>query len=430
MTQIGSVPGNADERCGPLAGVRILELGNFIAAPSAGRMLAEFGAEVIKVEQPGVGDQVRRWRLLRGETSMMWRTLARNKKSVTIDLHTAEGQELVRRLAGRADAVIENYRPGKLESWGLGPEQLRRDNPKLVVVRISGYGQTGPYRDRAGFGGVAEALGGLRFLTGHPDRSPTRVGVSLGDQLAGLHAVIGTLMGLWARDRASLEQGETVDVALHEAVFSVMEGLIPEYTAYGVVRERSGNEIPGVAPSNTYPCLDGEWVVIGGNANTLFQRLMIGIGRPDLAADERFATPVGRYRHRGELIGLLDVLFGSAPVDHWGPLLDGAGITWAPVAGLPDLVDDPQARANGMFAQVEHPELGTFETLAAPFTMSRAEVAVRGPAPALGQHTDEVLGRFGIAADRIEALHESGVIAGADAGEVEAGRSRRGAHRP
>ena len=244
MTQAG----DADERGGPLTGVRILELGNFVAAPSAGRMLAEFGAEVIKVEQPGVGDQVRRWRLFRGETSMMWRTLARNKKSVTIDLHTAEGQELVRRLAGRADAVIENYRPGKLESWGLGPDQLRRDNPELVVVRISGYGQSGPYRDRAGFGGVAEALGGLRFLTGHPDRSPTRVGISLGDQLAGLHAVIGTLMGLWAREHTSYAHGETVDVALHEAVFSVMEGLIPEFAAYGVVRERSGNEIPGVAP--------------------------------------------------------------------------------------------------------------------------------------------------------------------------------------
>jgi formyl-CoA transferase len=414
MTQIGSVPGNADERCGPLAGVRILELGNFIAAPSAGRMLAEFGAEVIKVEQPGVGDQVRRWRLLRGETSMMWRTLARNKKSVTIDLHTAEGQELVRRLAGRADAVIENYRPGKLESWGLGPEQLRRDNPKLVVVRISGYGQTGPYRDRAGFGGVAEALGGLRFLTGHPDRSPTRVGVSLGDQLAGLHAVIGTLMGLWARDRASLEQGETVDVALHEAVFSVMEGLIPEYTAYGVVRERSGNEIPGVAPSNTYPCLDGEWVVIGGNANTLFQRLMIGIGRPDLAADERFRDNRGRARHSRLLDAAISEFTSTRTLAEVMAVMVAAEVPAGPIYSAAEMTADPHFRARDMLLDQEVAVDGEAETVLFPGVvpkLAQQPGRVRWLGPELGEHTVDVLtGLLELSSAEISALRDRKVV--------------------
>jgi formyl-CoA transferase len=414
MTQIGSVPGNADERCGPLAGVRILELGNFIAAPSAGRMLAEFGAEVIKVEQPGVGDQVRRWRLLRGETSMMWRTLARNKKSVTIDLHTAEGQELVRRLAGRADAVIENYRPGKLESWGLGPEQLRRDNPKLVVVRISGYGQTGPYRDRAGFGGVAEALGGLRFLTGHPDRSPTRVGVSLGDQLAGLHAVIGTLMALWARDRASLEQGETVDVALHEAVFSVMEGLIPEYTAYGVVRERSGNEIPGVAPSNTYPCLDGEWVVIGGNANTLFQRLMIGIGRPDLAADERFRDNRGRARHSRLLDAAISEFTSTRTLAEVMAVMVAAEVPAGPIYSAAEMTADPHFRARDMLLDQEVAVDGEAETVLFPGVvpkLAQQPGRVRWLGPELGEHTVDVLtGLLELSSAEISALRDRKVV--------------------
>jgi formyl-CoA transferase len=394
MTQVRANSGDAEERCGPLAGVRILELGNFIAAPSAGRMLAEFGAEVIKVEQPGVGDQVRRWRLFRGETSMMWRTLARNKKSVTIDLHTAEGQELVRRLAGRADAVIENYRPGKLESWGLGPEHLRRDNPKLVVVRISGYGQTGPYRNQAGFGGVAEALGGLRFLTGHPDRSPTRVGVSLGDQLAGLHAVIGTLMGLWARERASFEQGETVDVALHEAVFSVMEGLIPEYAAYGVVRERSGNEIPGVAPSNTYPCRDGEWVVIGGNADALFPRLMIGIGRPDLAADERFRDNGGRARHSALLDAAIAEFTSTRSLAEVMAVMVAAEVPAGPIYSAADMAADPHFRARDMLLDMPVAVDGKPEEVLFPGIvpkLGQQPGRVRWLGPELGEHTADVL---------------------------------------
>ena len=399
MTQAESAPRSAGERRGPLDGVRILELGNFIAAPSAGRMLAEFGAEVIKVEQPGVGDQVRRWRLLRGETSMMWRTLARNKKSVTIDLRRPEGQELVRRLAGRADVVIENYRPGKLESWGLGPDRLRRDNPKLVVVRISGYGQTGPYRDRAGFGGVAEAMGGLRFLTGHPDRSPTRVGVSLGDQLAGLHAVIGTLMGLWAREHApggpgAAEPGETVDVALHEAVLSVMEGLIPEFAAYGVVRERSGNEIPGVAPSNTYPCRDDEWIVIGANADNLFPRLMLGIGRPDLAADERFRDNRGRAAHSRLLDAAITEFTSTRTLAEVMAVMVAAEVPAGPIYSAADMAADPHFLAREMLLGMEVEVDGPAQEVLFPGIVPKLAQhpgRVRWLGPELGEHTAAVL---------------------------------------
>jgi succinyl-CoA---D-citramalate CoA-transferase len=410
MTQAG----DADERGGPLTGVRILELGNFVAAPSAGRLLAEFGAEVIKVEQPGVGDQVRRWRLFRGETSMMWRTLARNKKSVTIDLHTPEGQELVRRLAGRADAVIENYRPGKLESWGLGPERLRRDNPKLVVVRISGYGQSGPYRDRAGFGGVAEALGGLRFLTGHPDRSPTRVGISLGDQLAGLHAVIGTLMGLWAREHAAHSQGETVDVALHEAVFSVMEGLIPEFAAYGVVRERSGNEIPGVAPSNTYPCRDGDWVVIGGNADNLFHRLMIGIGRPDLAVDERFRDNRGRARHSALLDAAISEFTSTRTLAEVMAVMVAAEVPAGPIYSAAEMAEDPHFLARDMLLDMPVDVEGEPEKVLFPGVVPKLDQQpgrVRWLGPELGEHTADVLADvLELSSAEIAALRDRKVV--------------------
>jgi formyl-CoA transferase len=394
VTEVESPRSAARERRGPLEGIRILELGNFIAAPSAGRLLGEFGAEVIKVEQPGVGDQVRRWRLFRGETSMMWRTLARNKKSVTIDLRRAEGQDLVRRLAAKVDAVIENYRPGKLESWGLSPERLRQDNPRLTVVRISGYGQTGPYRDRPGFGGVAEAMGGLRFLTGHPDRSPTRVGVSVGDQLAGLHAVIGTLLGLWSREREPHAPGETVDVALHEAVYSIMEGLIPEYVAYGVVRQRSGNEIPGVAPSNTYPCLGGEWVVIGGNADALFRRLMIGIGRPDLAADERYQDNRGRAAHSELLDAAISAYTSTRRLSEVMETMLAAEVPAGPIYSAADMVTDQHFRSREMVLDLDVVVDGKEQKVAFPGIvpkLARMPGRVRWLGPELGAHTTDVL---------------------------------------
>src|SRR6266536_1609998 len=308
-----------------LTGIRVLELGNFVAAHTAGRLMAEFGAEVIKVERPGVGDQVRGWRLPRGETSMMWRTLGRNKKSVTIDIGTPQGAALVRRLASTADVRLENYRAGKLESWGLSPESLRAGNPRLIGARISGYGQTGPYRDRPGFGGVAEALGGMRFVTGYPDRPPTRLGVSIGDTLAGMLSVIGALMGLLSQDRLGADHGETVDVALHEAVYLVMESTIAEYSAYGTVRRRTGNQMPGVAPSNTYPCREGDWVVIGGNADGIFPRLMQAIGRPDLAADPRLRSNRGRSAHSDLLDAAIAEWTGARSLDEVVAVMVDAG---------------------------------------------------------------------------------------------------------
>ncbi len=414
MTQADSPPGTPQPCRAPLDGIRVLELGNFVAAPSAGRILGEFGADVIKIEQPGVGDQIRRWRLFRGETSMMWRTMARNKRSVTIDLHRPEGQELVRRLAAHVDVVIENYRPGKLESWGLSPDELRRENPRLVVVRISGYGQTGPYRDRPGFGGVAEAMGGLRFLTGHPDRSPTRVGVSVGDQLAGLHAVIGALMGLWTRDREPGEQGETVDVALNEAVYSIMEGMVPEFVAYGVVRWRTGNEIPGVAPSNTYPCLDGEWVVIGGNADALFQRLMIGIGRPDLAADERFRDNWGRAAHSKFLDDAISEFTSTRRLSEVMEVMLAAEVPAGPIYSAADLVADPHFKAREMLLDMDVVVDGDVESVPFPGIvpkLARMPGSVRWLGPDLGEHTTDVLTNLlGLGNDEIADLRDRKVV--------------------
>ena len=393
--------------------MRVVELGNFVAAPSAGRILGEFGAEVVKVEQPGVGDEVRRWRLLRGETSMMWRTLGRNKKSVTIDLRTPAGQDLVRRLAATADIVLENYRPGTLERWGIAPDVLRRDNPSLVVVRISGYGQTGPYRDRAGFGGVAEALGGLRFLTGHPDRPPTRVGVSLGDQLAGLHAVIGALLGLRAREARPLDDGETVDVALYEAVYSIMEGLVPEYGAYGVVRRRSGNEIPGVAPSNTYPCRDGDWVVIGANSDTLFGRLMTAMGRDDLATDERFRDNVGRAAHSVLLDDAIAAFTATRTLDEMTAVLVAAQVPGGPIYSAADVVADPHFRARDMVLPLDVVVEDEVESVPFPGIvpkLDRRPGEVRWPGPDLGAHTDEILTGLGLTPEEIATLRADGVI--------------------
>jgi formyl-CoA transferase len=378
----------------PLQGVRVLELGNFIAAPSAGRLLGEFGAEVIKIEQPGIGDQVRHWRLHRGETSMMWRTLGRNKKSVTIDIRQPEGQDLVRRLATEVDVVIENYRPGRLESWSLSPDELRANNHKLVIVRISGYGQTGPYRDRPGFGGVDEAMGGLRFVTGYPDRPPTRMGASLGDTLAGLYGVIGALIGLRSRDRGDLDTGETVDVALSEAVFSVMESLIPEFTAYGHVRSRTGNEMPGVAPSNTYPCRDDEWVVIGGNTDGIFQRLMVAIDRPELAEDLRFADNTGRAAHSKLLDDAISMWTTGRSLSDVMAAMVTAAVPAGPIYSAADILADPHYQARDMLLEMDvvvddQPETVTFPGVVPKLEQLPGRVEWLGPE--LGQHTVEVL---------------------------------------
>jgi crotonobetainyl-CoA:carnitine CoA-transferase CaiB-like acyl-CoA transferase len=397
---------------GPLSGLRVIELGNFIAAPSAGRLLAEFGAEVVKVERPGTGDELRRWRLHEGDTSLLFRTVGRNKKSVTLDLRRPEGQDVVRRLAAGADVVLENFRPGTLEGWGLGPADLREVKPDLVLVRISGYGQTGPYRDRPGFGGVAEAIGGLRALTGYPDRPPTRVGISLADSVAGLYAVIGALMGLLQRDRAG--GGEVVDVALYEAVHSLMESLVPDFDAHGVVRGPSGTALPGVAPSNTYECADGKHIVVSGNGDLVFQRLMRVVGRPDLADDPRLSDNAGRVRHVGELDAAIGGWTAGRTQEAAEAALVRAEVPCGPILTVPDIVKDPHYAARGMHERHtvrlagDHHEDVLFPGIVPTLWRSPGRTTWLGPE--LGAHTDEVLAGLGIGGPERDALRARGVI--------------------
>ena len=308
---------------GPLQGLKVVELGTLIAGPYCARLLAEFGAEVVKVETPGEGDPLRTWRKLHRGTSLWWYAQARNKKSVTLDLKHAEAQEIVRRLARDADVVIENFRPGAMEKWGLGWSHLSALNPRLVMVRLSGFGQTGPYRDRPGFGAIAESMGGLRYLTGHPDRPPVRVGVSIGDSIAALHGVIGALMALHHRD-VNGGKGQYVDVALYEAVFNMMESVLPEYGMFGFVRERSGASLPGIGPSNTYITRDAKYVVIGANADSIFKRMMAAIGRRDLADDPGLARNDGRVARTEEIEQVIAAWVAAHDLDH---VLAGLGYT-------------------------------------------------------------------------------------------------------
>jgi formyl-CoA transferase len=406
--------GSVGEATGPLRGIRVLELGNFVAAPTAGRLLGEFGAEVIKIELPRVGDEVRSWRLFKGNTSMMWRAMARNKKSVTVDLRTPEGAALILSLVEHVDVVVENYRPGKLESWGLAPDVLRERNPALVVVRISGYGQTGPYRDRPGFGSVAESMGGIRYVTGYEDRPPTRMNISIGDTLAGMYGVIGALMGLLARERGLTTRGETVDVALTEAVFSVMESMVPEFSAYGVVRERAGNFISGVAPSGTYPCREGAWVVIGGNSDGIFRRFMTAIGRADLANDPRMRDNPGRAANGLELNEAISEWTRAHSVDEVMEVMTAANVPAGPIYSVADLMEDPHFKAREMFIEREVPVDGGPQPVTFPGVVPKLEQmpgAVRWVGPELGEHTREVLGGIlGLSDSELAELEQRRVV--------------------
>ncbi|MGP4015930.1 CaiB/BaiF CoA transferase family protein [Saccharopolyspora sp. 5N708] len=383
---------------GPLSGIRVLELGNYIAAPTTGRLLADFGAEVIKVERPGTGDELRKWRLFRGETSMLWRTMNRNKKCITLDLRSDEGRAIALDLARQSDVVIENFRPGTLEKWGLGPEQLTQARPDLVLVRVSAYGQTGPYRDRPGFGAVAEALGGLRLLTGDPDRPPARVGISLGDTVAGLYATIGVLMSLLRREQGKHEPGKIVDVALYEAVFSMMESLLPDYEAYGVLRERTGGRMEGLAPSNTYRCRDDKWVVIAGNGDAIFRRLMTVLDRTDLRDDPELATNPGRWQRRDELDAAISAWTGDRGIDEVLGLLDEAGVPAGPIYDAADISKDPHFLARGMLQRREVRDgEENFGPVAFPGVVPRLDsepAEIRWLGPELGEHNDEVLGEL------------------------------------
>ncbi len=398
---------------GPLAGIRVIELGSFIAAASATRILAEFGAEVIKIEPPEGGDELRSWRLYDADTSMLFRWIARNKRSVTLDLRTPEGQALARRLTDDADVVIENFRPGTLERWHLGPDDLRATNAGLVIVRISGFGQTGPYREHPGFGGVAEAMAGLRHLTGNPGEPPVRVGISLGDQVAGLHGVIGALMGLLQR-RSGDSVGETVDVALHEAVFAMMESLVPDYDAYGIKAGPSGSSLPGVAPSGTYRCLDDKFVVISGNGDRIFRSLMTAINRPDLRDATELAHNAGRVGRSNELDAAVGDWTATLSADDVVARLRADGVPCGLIYDVEDILADPHFAAREMFA-LHKVNIGdqNIRDIYFPGVVPKLERhpgEVRHLGPELGADTDEVLGSLGVGLDDLAGLRAQGVI--------------------
>ncbi|UGX97895.1 CoA transferase [Bradyrhizobium barranii subsp. barranii] len=394
---------------GPLSGIRVVELGTLIAAPFAARLFAEFGAEVIKIERPGSGDPLRRWRKLHQGTSLWWYLQSRNKKSIAIDLKSPDGRDVALRLAAQADVVIENFKPGSLEKLGLGWDVLSKLNPDLTLVRISGYGQTGPYRDRSGFGAIGEAMGGLRFTTGDPDSPPARVGISIGDSLASLHGVIGALMSL-LRVKTGQGRGQVVDVSLYESVFNLMESLVPEYDLMGHVRTRTGGALPGISPSNTYPSSDGRHVVIAGNSDAIFKRLMLVIERPDLADDPALASNDGRVRSNALLDAAITAWTSQRTMDEILARLDAADVPAGRIYSVADIVDDPHYAARDMILPTELPGDVTVKMPGIAPKLSDTPGAVKWPGPTLGQHTDEVLAGLGLQAGDIAQLRRSGAV--------------------
>ena len=393
----------------PLAGLKVLELGQLIAGPFAAKTLADFGAEVIKIEPPGSGDPLRKWRLLKDGTSVWWQVQARNKQSVALDLKDAAAQDIVRRLADESDVLVENFRPGALEGFGLDPVLLMERNPRLIVLRISGYGQTGPYRDKPGFGVVAEAMGGLRHLSGEPGRTPVRVGVSIGDTLAALHGTIGVLTALYHR-KVNGGQGQVIDVALHEAVFNVMESLIPEYSAFGAVREAAGSALPGIAPSNAYRCGDG-FVLIAGNGDSIFKRLMLAIGRDDLASDPGLADNAGRVARVAELDLAIEHWTATQSVAQVLERLGAAAVPAGKVYTAEDIAADPHYRARDMILRQQTRDGYALEVPGIVPKLLGTPGTVRSSAPKLGDDTDAVLAEIGFSSQDIAQLRDKKVVA-------------------
>lgn len=386
----------------PLEGVRVLELGNYIAAPTAGRLLADFGAEVIKVERPGTGDELRNWRLYAGTTSMLFRTINRNKKSIVLDLKTEQGRRDVLTLAAQSDILLENFRPGTLEKWGIGPGILNEANPSLIITRISAFGQTGPLSSRPGFAAVAEAFGGLRELVGDPDRPPVRVGVSIGDSIAGLYAGFGAMMALFQRESRRSEEiplpDRIIDVALNESIFSMMESLVPDYLAYGVERKRVGGRMEGIAPSNAYVCRDSKSIVIAGNGDAIFQRYMHAIERPDLAADPELATNAGRWRRRDELDEAIAAWTTGHTRDVALKILDQAGVPSGPIFTAADIAQDDQYAARDMI-QYFSVDVGEGNPRQIGFpgivpVIDGKSLPVRTVGPDLGEHGEEIRAQY------------------------------------
>jgi len=393
---------------GPLSNLKVVELGTLIAGPYCARLLAEFGAEVVKVETPGEGDPLRKWRRLHEGTSLWWYAQARNKKSVAVNLRDPDGQAIVRKLAAGADIVVENFRPGTLEKWNLGYDTLARDNPGLIMVRISGFGQSGPYKERPGFGAIGESMGGMRYITGYPDRAPVRVGISIGDSLAAMFGVIGALTAL--HHRQSSGRGQVVDVALYEAVFAMMESMLPEYGMDGFVRERTGASLPGIVPSNTYPCRDGSYVVIGANADSIFKRMMKAIGRGDLADDPALASNDGRAKQTQRLDDAIAQWTGAHDLDEVLRVLEAAEVPSGRIYSIADIAADLHYRARGM---IERHRMGGDKELLLPGIvpkLSETPGETRWVGPRLGEHTDAVLGSLGYGKDDIAALRQRGIV--------------------
>ncbi len=395
---------------GPMAlqGVKVVEMGQLIAGPFCGKTLGEFGADVVKIEATGAGDPLRNWRLLQDGTSVWWQVQSRNKQSLALDLRQKEAQDIARRLIAEADVLVENFRPGTLEGWGMSPEELHALNPGLVMLRISGYGQTGPYRDLPGFGVIGEAMGGLRHLTAEPGRVPVRVGVSIGDTLAALHGVIGVMMALYHR-KVNGGSGQVIDVALHEAVFNVMESLIPEYSAFGVVREAAGSALPGIAPSNAYACQDG-WVLVAGNGDSIFKRLMDTIGRPDLGQAPDLASNAGRVARIEEIDAAISAWTQPRAIAQVMDALAAARVPAGKVYTAKDISEDPHYRARQMIVPQTTRDGRTLEVPGIVPKLSVTPGTIRSSAPHLGDDTDAVLQGLGLSAAQIATLRERGIV--------------------
>jgi len=394
---------------GALTGLKVVELGQLIAGPFSAKTLADFGADVIKIEPPGAGDPLRQWRLIKDGTSVWWQVQSRNKRSLALDLRQSEGQAIVRKLISEADILIENFRPGAMESWGLGPDALLELNPGLIMLRISGYGQTGPYKDKPGFGVVAEAMGGLRHLSAEPGRLPVRVGVSIGDTLASLHGVIGILMALHEKQTSGL--GQVIDVALYEAVFNCMESLLPEYSAFGAVRGPAGSALPGIAPSNAYLCKDGKCALIAGNGDSIFKRLMVAIGRDDLAVDPTLADNAGRVQRVEEIDAAIGAWTSKLNVAQVLSVLDQAAVPAGRIYTVEDIASDPHYLARDMLADVSLSDGSVLKVPGMVPKLSRTPGQHRRNAPSLGQDTDAVLLDLGITADQISEMRKRGIVA-------------------
>ncbi|PFP15275.1 MULTISPECIES: CaiB/BaiF CoA-transferase family protein [Bacillaceae] len=394
-----------------LEGLKVLEMGQLIAGPFASRLLAEFGADVVKVEAPAKGDPIRTWRVVENGTSLWWYVQSRNKKSITIDLRQEEGQALIRSLVKEIDILIENFRPGTMEKWGLSYEELKEINPRLIMIRVSGYGQDGPYRDNPGFGSIGEAMGGLRYITGYPDRPPTRVGISIGDSLSALYAVIGALMAVYHRDVNRTNEGQVIDVALYESVFSLMESTIPEFDRAGVIRERTGSTLPGITPSNTYKCADGKYVVIGANGDAIFKRLMNALGREDIAEDPRYENNAKRSEHAEYLDGIIEDWTKSLPFEEVFKFLDNAKVPAGSIYSVEDILNDPHYQARQMIQEVAVEGLGKLKMPGIVPKMSATPGEIEWAGPKLGQHTEDVLrGKLGLTKEQIQGLKDNGII--------------------